>query len=263
MNIFLATLPKSGTIFVQNSLKKSLDPEVFRLIVLAERFPVVDCTKVQGFCQSPRSISVEHIAATPYVLNLLAYAGITRVAVQVRDPRDALVSMWRHLNREDIKSNWSVLAHGVSTGMMPKNYYEISDQQRADVLTGYYFDWLQDWLASWKTAIQTDNRFSYHLMEYKDLARDSAAAVRGLLRFFGSDVVPVVPERFNEDGKPNVDQAHYRRGVPGSYLDELAPAQIDRINGKVRPDLFEYFGWDYPRSSFIGHTGKWFRRRFA
>lgn len=239
----IGSIPKSGTVFIRRTIEKTLGAAPFRLFTPEQHFLAVDVIKFEDFLKAESAVCVDHFSPTPYLMNLLSYSGIDKIVVQVRDPRDVIVSMRHHLDRADVRGMWWVKAYMTAAKTFPPDYFEMDPTQQMDAISGRYFDWLQEWLASWIEAIETDKRFSYHILNYPALAANSADAIRSVFKFYGHDQNGIDSPAINREGGGIDASTHFRRGVDGSHRDEMTPSQIDYINSKVNRDVFRYFGW--------------------
>ena len=179
-------------------------------------------------------------------LILLRTAEIDRVAVMIRDPRDALVSWWRHLERDNIKDTPWIVAHLYASGLMSERYYSLPMEARFLDLIEHMFPLMQWWVSRWLAAIERPpSGIGFHLLRYEDFVADTRGSLRSLYRFFGHEVEPILPQK---EGPPERMQAgihtatHFRRGVPGSHRDEVPAAHVALLNERVDQALFERCG---------------------
>src|SRR5205085_6127500 len=103
-HLVIISLPTSATVYCLRSIEATLS---------AVHCPItcpfgnirddIIARDLFHFVEQPCAMACEHIPANRRNLRLLAAAGIRRIVVMVRDPRDAVVSWWRHLERTDIK----------------------------------------------------------------------------------------------------------------------------------------------------------------
>lgn len=183
----------------------------------------------------------DHFRATEDNLRRLAEVGIRRIAVMVRDPRDALVSLWHHLEREDVKSQpW--LIDALAERGINRDYFILSPEQQLAEHIEYTFPHYQRWLREWARALDVPSPFAFHLRRYEDFVQDPAEALRRMYRFFGYDAEPVLPNVRGD--QTSIDTfTHFRRGVVGSHRDELPAELRSRLNALIDPTLFGRFGW--------------------
>lgn len=153
-----------------------------------------------------------HLWAYPENLDALHLAGIRKLCVHMRDPRDAIVS-WNHniLRRaQKISSEVSVAP----------DHFALSHEQQMQWLIENLLPYLADWSAKWLRAAN-DPRFDILLTKYEQLEQDSASLVRDICAFFGCPVDEVkLPPK-----KPGTFENNFRKGKSGGYLEEFTEAQ--------------------------------------
>jgi hypothetical protein len=153
MNPVIATLPKSGTVYVQKCCEGTLGAVHHRVVCPAGNVrDDIIAEALFRLSEHPRAVIAEHIPANAWNLSLLRSSGIDRITLLVRDPRDALVSWWRHLERSDIRLPW-IIAHLSSSGPMSTHYYDLSPEGRLADLITCMFPAMQEWLAAWGATI--------------------------------------------------------------------------------------------------------------
>jgi hypothetical protein len=234
-HLVVISLRKSGTVYVQRALELTLSVVHIRPGPIATREMAID-----HFLEQPIGLTGDHLPATQENLRLLVAKGIRRIVLMVRDPRDCLVSWRHHIQRDDVRSR------GAAANMIGDGYFDLTQEQQFEDHIERFFPWAQQWLRDWATAIDGQWPFVFHVLRFEDFVVDPRAAITGILRFFGYDQEPVMP---NPRGGPERFQAgihtftHFRRGVVGSHRDELPPRLVRRLNASVDRALFKRFGW--------------------
>ena len=198
--------------------------------------------KLFEFVSEKNVIGGEHLPPTPYNLRLFEFAGIEKITLLVRDPRDALISWWRHLERPDIKSKEWHAASLVASGFQSENYYQLNEVSKLADLIKLMYPAMQSWLLQWADVRQNDSRFSFYVFRFEDMVADPEDAFRKLFGFFGHDVTPVLPPKRTDDEYIDVS-THFRRGVVGSFRDEGPDSLMASLQDQFDPRLTEYFGW--------------------
>jgi hypothetical protein len=241
-------LPKSANVFIRSSLQKTLDLEWHDIYPRGITARDINARALERFLAAPRATTGQHFPATEWNLNLLKSAGVERIGVLVRDPRDAVVSWWHHMERQDI--GWSDRAELTAAGIISPNYVDMAKEDKLTLLIANLFPFFQDWLREWSTVIESDKRFKFHLLRYEDFITDPEKHVTALLHFFGHDIKPILPKVEATNG---IDKTtHFRRGAAGSHRDEMTPTQQRLARNLLDPALFEHFGWP---TDFMGSVG--------
>lgn len=233
-HLVVISLPKSGTVFVQRALE---------MTVAAVHCPIgtsIHARKaaLDEFMQQPIGLTGDHLRANRQNLEMLAATGITRIVLMIRDPRDCMVSWRHHLHRHDIRQRPNL---GVSSA-----YFNLSPEEQFEEHISGFFSKLQQWLREWSDALSGTWPFVFHLLKFEDFAADPRGAVREVLRFFGYELEPILPDA---KGPPEQISAgihthtHFRRGIVGSHRDELSPRLLRQLNARVDRELFARYGW--------------------
>jgi hypothetical protein len=246
INILINALPKSGSLYIVRTIADSLSCERMRIGTRGFNFAQADAEATDRFVQNEKSVAQDHLAPSPYNLDVLYYSGLVQFVVLFRDPRDALVSMAHHLEREDVVSNpwhWCLF---VSSGIISKEYYLLNWNEKVEDLINKYFPTMMGWMKQWLQVMETDDRFNIKVMTYEEFNRDKDVFVNNIFRFYGLQDPPIEiawPADSNRiDKNINLD-THFRKGKIGSYLEELSPEQIKKTNSLSDAKLFHRFGW--------------------
>lgn len=246
-HLVVVSLPKSATVYFQRSIENTLSAVHCRITVPAGNIrDDVIAKELFQFVEQSCAMAGDHVPASERNLRLLAAAGIERIALMVRDPRDAVVSWWRHLERDDIKGVPWIAAHLASCGLMSNGYYDLlADEKLADLIE-HMFPAMQEWLNDWTMAMGRSLPFLFHVTRYEDFVKDPASILSEVYRFFGYDVKPILPQREGAMGQLSAGIhtfTHFRRGVVGSHQDEIPPRLLPRLRALTDPAVFERFGW--------------------
>ena len=257
------SLPKSATVYVLRSIEATLSAAHCRITCPSGNVrDDIIAKDLFEFVRGPRAMAGDHAPASRRNLDLLASAGIKRIVLLVRDPRDALVSWWKHLDRADKREAAWEAAHYAACGLISDGYYALGPEEKLGDLIEHMFPAMQEWLAGWAAAIDRDRRFSFHVSRYEDFARDQAASLRAIYRFFGYDQDPILPPR---EGSAELLSAgihtftHFRRGVVGSHRDEVPAHLLARLNALVDYRVFDRFGWSVLEETRSPATRRWHR----
>jgi hypothetical protein len=243
LHVLLIGLPKSANVFVRESLILSCGCEYVDISVPGPDSQMLDVRRLEDFITKRRAIGGEHIPPTKWHLDLLSFAGLDRITLLVRDPRDALVSWWHHLDRPDIRDRWWVNASEIVRGTRSPGYFSLPADKRLDALIESYYGWFQSWLRQWADAVESDRRFNYHVAHYETFVQDKPGAIKSIAQFHGIEIDPILPPHSEPvDGgiRPNT---HFRRGESGSHRHEMSARQQLRVNELSNRELFTYFGW--------------------
>lgn len=158
--------------------------------------------------------------------------------LMVRDPRDAVVSMYYSAAYSHVKPK-----AGAGKAAMEKFSEYVSSVDINDWAVTYATSWLQIW-----------DTYDRHLFEdatckvvrYEDIFFDKERLVEEFISHLDIDlptsVVKMVAERFHVVPKKEDPTQHIRKGVPGDHKEKLTPDTVARLNERFEPYLerFEY-----------------------
>jgi len=248
-HLVVVSLPKSGTVYFQRSLELTL-PVIHRRVGTIDTSFKIDEAALDKFMNERQALVADHLLPIERNLELLDSAGIKRIALMVRDPRDAMVSWWHHLKREDIRERLDESFRLNDDNFkfdFDNNYFNMTEYKQLAWLIDHWYPFLQKWLADWARIVDRQTHFSFHVSRYEDFVGDPAKALRRMLLFFGYRDEPVLPETADDNRKypAGIDAyTHFRRGIIGSHRDEIPSRLLSRLNSLTDQDLFKWYGWD-------------------
>jgi hypothetical protein len=165
----------------------------------------------------------------PYKRNISRFkrAGIRKIVVQVRDPRQRLLSMIHHVMRYDDAS-----LHLKHNAFASRDI----DEQIEDLMDFYLqsIDWIQGWLEAEK---ELDILFS----TFEEFVRDRAAFVGRYVEFYGGPM-----EYFHVDRAIDIHEGidyHYRSGEVDEWRRVFSPEQAARLSSLLPDALKRRFSW--------------------
>jgi hypothetical protein len=173
---------------------------------------------------------VTHLNATTQNIADLKTAGITRVIVHLRDPRQALISFVHHILR--YKDH---LPGSADQDFIKLPFGELVDWVLAN--RGYYYQTI-DWIERWVDAA---NEIDIHFSTFEQFREYPDSVIQDYLRFYGGD-----PQYFQRE-KVFVQQEgtdyHFRLGEIHEWREVMTGSQIDRVNGALSSRLRTRFSW--------------------
>jgi hypothetical protein len=162
---------------------------------------------------------VTHLRPTADAVAQIEMAGINRVFVHMRDPRQAYLS-WLHY------------APGLWGARQPADFAERFEHQ---------FSWYLeavDWIAGWAGASE---RLGIHFSTFEAFVADRDGFIDRMVAAYGGD-----PRHFDREAATTRyagTDYHLRRGETDEWRRALAPAQIARLDAALPPFLADRFGW--------------------
>lgn len=233
--ILITTLPKSASESIWNRLAEGLG--LAQSHISMGLFP--DCCilgpRARSFADGG-VIAKEHVPATPHNLEMLAAAGVGRVLVHLRDPRQALVS-WAHFVADDVSLRllapiWRRIvppAQVLARGLPAVTDWSVEHYLPLQVA------WVEGWL---KAAEAAPQGLKVHFLDFEGFKSDAEGYLAEALRFFRID-----PAAFESARSAAAEVVHLRRGETDEWRRVLSPAQRQRAEALVPAALAERFGW--------------------
>ncbi len=160
----------------------------------------------------------------------LKRAGISKIVVHVRDPRQALVSIVHHLDRYTDQM----------PGLRAQAALGQTVSERAQRAIASYEDSIR-WISGW---VELESEIDILFSTFEDFIADRAAFVERYLDFYG-----VHRAHFNWGnafGEHKGVDNHFRSGRTDEWREVLEPAFAARISAMLPPQLIEKFGWFDP-----------------
>ena len=168
----------------------------------------------------------EHIGPAPFNLAALQAAGVDRVFVHVRDPRQALLS-WAHFVRDDVGRRlngplWRTTVPPVSVLQGPM-------AALIDWCIDHYLPHLVAFIDGW-TAVRdrADAPVRVEIVTFEAFVADHAAYLRRALAFWDIDAGSF-------DLEAEAGDIHRRRGAVDEWRTVFSPAQVDRATRALSP----------------------------
>lgn len=232
-SILLSTLPKSASESIWNKLAQGLG--LAQCHFSLGLFP--DCTLVPARVKATAGGGVivkEHLAPTPYNLEVLAAHGFERVVVHLRDPRQATLS-WVHFARDDINKRlmaplWRKI---VPPGTVLGRDLEAQIDWCIDRYLPYLIGFLRDWLT---IEAEPLGRPEVLFVTFETYRREPATYIERVLKFHG-----IAPGLFGPQAESEV--VHLRKGLIDEWRDVFSERQHRRAWEQIPRDMAERFGW--------------------
>jgi hypothetical protein len=248
-SIFIATLPKSGTVFTRTAIVDAAGLEV----------PPIDTAtnsaNLSGYCNAPNPYSrgdftsehlnlpalrhlqpngfvwVSHCPPTHHNLCTLRDAGFDKVTALVRDPRDATVSWTYHLRtmaRSMMNYN-SFIQH------LPVDYFHWlhADQLAFQVRT--FLPTAVNWIEGWAGA-SMQNLVRVHFVLFDELRTQPQFVFQRIFEFHGVSEFDLAKVPAPEPGK-----RHFRKGESGAWRNEFSESDKAFANNLIGSRLDRVF----------------------
>jgi hypothetical protein len=215
--VLISTLPKSGSLFILNTLREGLDAPHCALSYIG-LFEDLIPRRVDDFRRGG-AVAVEHIFPTPRDINLLRQAELRRLVFHTRDVRQVALSFVHHALSDEIDR--------IPRAEQLRRRAEA--HARRDVFERMYLDELAGWLAfldQWAAFLGTDHGFEIKRTGFDDLTDDEDAFFRDILDFFG---VPASQFDWSVLMRSKQERAgHFRKGERDEWREVLSSRTQER-----------------------------------
>lgn len=230
--VVLITLPKSGSMFLYHTLQMTYGLETRQHF--GGEFPDVEYNRniISEMIGGPAFISQTHARASRHNLAVLDHF-IDRAVVQVRDPRQALLSFVHMLDSHTKNSPLDRAIFNVDEA-----YYALSLGERISHQIEATFPDMVLWLQQWAQALTQPHKCQFLLSRFDDFAADPDGTIHEVAAYFG------LPRA--ELSHPDTKRAHFRKGDTGEWRQVFTQDQIDKTTGMIPREVWELLGAAVP-----------------
>lgn len=181
-------------------------------------------------CARGGGAHVTHLRPHAWNIGRFRDAGLRKLVVHTRDPRQMYLSLLHHYERYRIQTPH--LEH--------EGYYSLSfaDKARSRLSD---FDAMTSWIAGWMEAAHGGG-LEILFTTFEDFVLRKEQTIERLLAFYGGDV-----RRFRSDlaCKRNDDMDyHFRSGLIDEWRQVFGEEVIDYLNARIPESWFDRFRWD-------------------
>ena len=231
--ILINALPKSASESIWNKLANGLN--IAQAHVSIGLFP--DCLavphRVRELGQGGVSAK-EHLPATRHNLATLAQAGVDRVVLHLRDPRQSLLS-WAHFLEGDVRKR---LLAPIWRKTTPRaGFFREPLATQIDWHIDNYLPIVIRFIEQWVAARDDESSgISVRFMSFETFRTDPSGYFEEVLDFYAID-----HGLFTADAEAEV--VHLRKGALDEWRGSFTTAQADRAWGLIPAALADEFGW--------------------
>ncbi len=231
--ILINALPKSASESIWNRLAQGLG--IAQGHISIGLFP--DCLavpyRVREFSRGGMAAK-EHLPATTHNVAALAEAGVERVIVHVRDPRQALLS-WAHFLEGDVRKR--LLAPLWRKTTPPADFFRQPFATQLDWHIEHYLPIIVRFIDDWVEAGGSPAAgISVKFLTFEAFKADASGYFDELLAFFGIDPVLYAAEA-------EAEAIHLRKGAVDEWRGVFTAEQAARIWQRIPARLAEMFSW--------------------
>lgn len=220
----LTSLPKSGTIFLQNWIQLMLmnhaskTPPVIN--IGASTFPadILDLSKILDILEQ-KGVGMRHFDCSPQNIQVIEELKIP-VIVHTRDPRSSLLS-WIHHSIRLIKEGQKVQL----LRNTPKPPIALFEKTLAEIIDWHLDNYLPgqcQWISEWKKY--AENNPLIKIKEFSELKENPLQYIASICEFIGTNDEKIMDPPNPEDG------VHFRKGLVDEWKDIFSKPQQEKAN---------------------------------
>jgi tetratricopeptide (TPR) repeat protein len=224
--VLLNTLFKSASMYIATRLSEGLNLPRCYITQAVLRGDRIIPSWLDQFAMGG-AVCQEHLPARSDILNNLDRAGVDRIVVHTRDPRQSMISGIHHF--ADMFSDTSYEAAAFVT-RLPADYCQLSFSDQADYFLEHNFEQEARWVADWRRIV-SEGDFSGRILltSYEAFRQDNRAYFEALLAFY--DIPFELFDWEHIEVEPKKGTLHYRSGETNEWEKVLSKDQISRANG--------------------------------
>ena len=235
-SILLITLPKSGSMYICNSLMGQCG---LRPVITGDHtfpFAPIYADKLKKFALGC-AIDQAHYMPTTKNLSLLKEEGILKLVVHFRDPRQALLSWVHYVD----KLNDRGIVQWEQDVELPSNYFTKSLEEKTDFMIEHFYPHLVSFISKW-LCYERDGVSKWGIevlfTEFRKMKNTPDYFFEEICKFYNIKLS-------NLDRNYNSTSAHShdRKGEVDEWRKIFTVAQIDRTTAMLNDDILERFVW--------------------
>jgi hypothetical protein len=220
--ILVVTLPKSGSLFLLNTLTRGLSAPHLFLSPLGMYPDAIIEERVRDF-SAGGSIAVDHIWANDRNLDILHRYGVRKIVFHYRDLRQAALSHAHHSISDEI-------VHIPRAVVMKARHDFHADSKTREQTYRMLFHSQLPYLVDWARRIASDDRFSFLVSNFDDLQMEENL-VRRLLSFHDLSGDSFDWHVLDSDKKERA--GHFRKGLREEWREVLSQELQAEIDGAI------------------------------
>lgn len=245
--VLLIALPKSGSIYLQRAVRRTLRVPVHHIAAAGmsgASFRHADlCRFEQG-----NVVCREHLQPRAFTLKVLARHGVKRAVLHLRDPRAAIVSWTRHMDRLLTSRGLRSVELSCETAV-PDAYQHWGFERRLDWQVENKMPSFVRWIEDWLKLVAGSRDVEFLVTDYAELCEDGRGLVARILDFNGIDYRPdwisMPSTRFGKNNIFSIIEARQPTGakrVP-PWISFMPPEILRAANARLPDVLVDRFDW--------------------
>jgi hypothetical protein len=236
-NLFINTIPKSGSVYIQNAISDGLGIKlVSGTEISGGAFPEQMLIQQTGYDNLGKtSVLQNHVPANKMNLSIMELY-YPKFVLHVRDPRQALIS-WTHFTNK-VWNDWNFQVYKSTLGLSI-DFPNLTIDKQFSIMIDKWYPLLIDWLEGWKEELLTPKyKVQILLTKQEELHKNQTKFFSRILKFHK------IPEnKFKFPEKPQPGKLHFRKGGTSEWIEVLSNKQKDKLKSLSPKDVFEFYKW--------------------
>ncbi len=221
--VLLATLPKSGSVFLWTTLQKSLNMPHFGIALSSGKGPTQEMVvpKLAEVFSEGGFVTIGHIEPSDENVNILKKNGLKRLIVHFRDPRQAAVSWWYY---------------NTKIGMRRDTWHNHSDVEAW--LWENFVKPAAQWINGWLNRADHDPDLDIFVSTQESMAGHETDHVEKIVDFLG-----IPRDQLDLEIAEKSEEMHFRKGDKNEWLTFFSDDFKRRSLSVIPNELAARFGW--------------------
>lgn len=239
--IIFNTAPKSGTVFLSETLYWGLD---YSFKYISPAYALRDNITpqwIQNLFKEGSALTRGHFDASIFNTQLLKLY-TDRIVVNFRDPRAIILSWTHHTNKHYANGNADFIYYVAPVPPVNIGYFEWDLKKQLDwQIENFLPDlvaWMQEWVA-FAHKEQADNGFKVLITTYEAFKADEHGFFNKIIDFYE---IPRADFKYEPHAK--TEESHFRKGLIDEWKEAFTEIQLQRMSEIIPPKLLEMFGWE-------------------
>jgi tetratricopeptide (TPR) repeat protein len=233
--ILLVAMQKSASEYIRENLMRALEiPEVYISIGTVPRDKIIP-SAVRQLAQGG-VIARSHMDGNDFAA--LAASGVTRMILEVRDPRQVTVS-WTHMMRKMADAEFRYAAQ-MYDPEVPHDFRQWSLEQQLDWAVDHYLPGQVGWLESWAAVLDRESAIPVCVSTFEEFRKDEDEFFFKILNFYGLNPIN---QRLPSD-QSAAAMRNFRQGDVNEWRAALMPERLKPYDCRLK-SLAERFGWGF------------------
>lgn len=238
VHIIFNTVPKSASVYISTVLSHGLNSDFVKIAPGYFPHDHLLYGQLDNFYKQKNAVTKAHLDASSFNIQMLRKF-TDRIVVQLRDPREVLLSWIHYVQRIHDEGKIEYLYHFSPTP--PEEHYTWPVSKQVDWNIEYFLPstvtWMQDWLNFKEHEDLNPNGFKVLVTTYDEFKQNERKFYTRILDFYN------IPREQFEFMRLRLDMdVHFRRGDQNEWRTVYTPEQLAKIN-LVSRSLLEKFNW--------------------